>query len=64
MAVRGIAAPQPPAESYEPIWCAWGYEREFSLERVRGTLPKVRELGLDWATSSAAGTARSCGTCG
>jgi alpha-galactosidase len=49
MAVRGIAAPQPPAESYEPIWCAWGYEREFSLERVRGTLPKVRELGLDWA---------------
>ena len=49
MAVRGIAAPQPPAESFEPIWCAWGYEREFSLERVRGTLPKVRELGLDWA---------------
>jgi alpha-galactosidase len=49
MAVRGIAAPQPPAESYEPIWCAWGYEREFSLERVRATLPKVRELGLDWA---------------
>ena len=49
MAVRGVAAPQPPDESYEPIWCAWGYEREFSLERVRGTLGKVRELGLDWA---------------
>ncbi|MEP6502529.1 MAG: glycoside hydrolase family 36 protein, partial [Betaproteobacteria bacterium] len=49
MAGRGIAAPQPPAASYEPIWCAWGYEREFSLERVRGTLGKVRELGLDWA---------------
>jgi alpha-galactosidase len=49
MAGRGIAAPQPPAESYEPIWCAWGYEREFSLDRVRNTLPKVRELGLDWA---------------
>jgi alpha-galactosidase len=46
---RGLAAPRPPAQAYEPIWCAWGYEREFSLERVRGTLGKVRELGLDWA---------------
>ncbi|HEV8689499.1 MAG TPA: glycoside hydrolase family 36 protein [Ideonella sp.] len=49
MAERGLAAPQPPATSYEPIWCAWGYEREFSVPLVAGTLTKVKELGLQWA---------------
>lgn len=49
MGDRGIAAAKPPASAFEPIWCAWGYEREFSLDRVRATLPKVRELGLKWA---------------
>lgn len=49
MASQGLAAPQPPASTYDSIWCAWGYEREFSLPLVRGTLPKVQELGLKWA---------------
>jgi len=49
MAQRGIVAATPPAAAYEPIWCAWGYEREFTVERVEATLPKVKELGLDWA---------------
>ena len=40
-----------PAEeaAYEPIWCAWGYERKFNLEEVINTLPKVKELGIRWA---------------
>ena len=38
----------PPA-AYEPVWCAWGYERDFTVEQVLGTLPKARELGLVWA---------------
>jgi hypothetical protein len=49
MAERGLAAPPPPATAYEPIWCAWGYEREFSVPLVVGTLTKVKELGLQWA---------------
>ncbi len=49
MAERGLAAPAPPATAYEPVWCAWGYEREFSIDRVAATLPKVRELGFKWA---------------
>src|SRR5581483_9502447 len=49
MAVRGIASPEPPAAAYEPIWCAWGYERDCTLQMIEGTLPKVRELGLRWA---------------
>ena len=40
-----------PAEeaAYEPIWCAWGYERNFNLREVINTLPKVKELGIRWA---------------
>jgi alpha-galactosidase len=49
MAERGLQAPKAPAESYEPIWCAWGYERDFSMARVEGTLAKAKDLGLEWA---------------
>ncbi|MCE4556987.1 alpha-galactosidase [Roseateles cellulosilyticus] len=49
MAAQGLAAPEPPASAYEPQWCAWGYERDFSLDYVRATLPKVQELGFKWA---------------
>lgn len=49
LAERGLTAPRIPDTSYEPIWCAWGYERNFTVEQVLATLPKVRELGLKWA---------------
>lgn len=49
MAERGIAAPAIPEASYAPIWCAWGYERNFTLDQVYGTLPKAKALGLEWA---------------
>ncbi|WP_337245413.1 glycoside hydrolase family 36 protein [Luteimonas sp. gir] len=48
MADEGIAAPEVPASAFAPIWCAWGYERDFTTEQVLGTLPKVKELGLEW----------------
>jgi alpha-galactosidase len=49
MADRGLHTPTPPAAAYEPIWCAWGYERDCTVALVEGTLPKVKELGLKWA---------------
>lgn len=49
MAAQGLAAPHPPQSAYEAQWCAWGYERDFSLDYVRATLPKVQELGFKWA---------------
>ncbi|MDP5277534.1 alpha-galactosidase [Sphingomonas sp. DG1-23] len=49
MAERGLAAPAIPESSYGPIWCAWGYERNFTTEQVYGTLPKARALGFEWA---------------
>ncbi|MFC6018130.1 glycoside hydrolase family 36 protein [Plantactinospora solaniradicis] len=45
----GLRAPKTPKSAYESIWCAWGYERNFTVEQVIGTLPKVREVGLKWA---------------
>ncbi len=35
--------------AYEPIWCAWGYERNFTKKEILGTLHKVKELGIKWA---------------
>jgi alpha-galactosidase len=48
MLAQGIILPTYPAAAYESIWCAWGYERDFQLDEVLGTLPKVKELGLKW----------------
>lgn len=47
MAAQGVEMPTFSASAYEPIWCAWGYGREFKTENILATLPKVRELGLD-----------------
>lgn len=49
MAERGLAAPTPPPGAYEPVWCAWGYERACTPDLILGTLPKVKDLGLGWA---------------
>jgi alpha-galactosidase len=49
LAERGMRQAKVPAAAYEPIWCAWGYEREFTVPQIVETLPKARELGLVWA---------------
>ncbi|ASV29186.1 glycoside hydrolase family 36 protein [Maribacter cobaltidurans] len=49
MQAKGITVAEPEEASFEPIWCAWGYERDFTLNEVIGTLPKVKELGIKWA---------------
>ena len=49
MADRGLAAPKAPEGSYEAIWCAWGYDRNFTVAEIEGTYAKVKELGFKWA---------------
>jgi alpha-galactosidase len=49
MGERGFESPHPPKAAYEPIWCAWGYERDCTVQLIEDTLPKVHELGLRWA---------------
>ncbi|MBR5385124.1 MAG: alpha-galactosidase [Bacteroidales bacterium] len=46
----GIKMPVSGPEAYQPAWCAWGYERKFTIAEIIGTLPKVQELGFKWAT--------------
>ncbi len=45
---KGIHFNKIPSTSYEPIWCAWGYEREFTVNQILGTLPEVKKLGYKW----------------
>ena len=49
MADEGLRAPKPCEGCYEPVWCAWGYERDFKVAQIVATLPKARDLGLVWA---------------
>ena len=46
---KGIKFVEPTESAFEPIWCAWGYERNFTVDEILGTLPKVKELGIKWA---------------
>ena len=44
----GMPAAPSEDEAFEPVWCAWGYERLFTMDEVIGTLDKVQELGFRW----------------
>ena len=48
MADRGLKSAECGPRCYEPIWCAWGYERDCTTQLIEGTLPKVKDLGLEW----------------
>ncbi len=49
MEKKGLKINKAPQSSYEPVWCAWGYERNFKVEDILKTLPKVKQLGFKWA---------------
>jgi alpha-galactosidase len=48
LAERGMTQAKIPAAAYEPVWCGWGYEKNFTVDQVLGTLPKASEVGLVW----------------
>jgi alpha-galactosidase len=50
MQKQGVTIAKAPAAAFEPIWCAWGYGRDFTVDQVIGTLPVARRLGFRWAT--------------
>lgn len=49
MIKQGIKFDKAPETSYEPIWCAWGFERNFTMKQIYDALPKVKEMGYKWA---------------
>lgn len=48
MKAKGIRFAEPEEAAYGSMWCAWGYERNFTIDEIIGTLPKVKELGIKW----------------
>jgi alpha-galactosidase len=49
MQAQGIEIASAPKDAFDPIWCAWGYGRQFTPRQVFETLPVVKELGFGWA---------------
>ena len=45
---QGVKFTAAPASAFEPIWCAWGYGRNFTPSQVDGALPAVKKLGFTW----------------
>ena len=45
---KGMVFPESEPEAYEAVWCAWGYERNFTIAEITGTLAKAKEIGFKW----------------
>jgi alpha-galactosidase len=47
---EGWNLPTPSGEAYNVSWCGWGYEFNVTPAMMEGTIPKLKELGIKWAT--------------
>jgi len=47
---EGWEIPKPSNEAYNVSWCGWGYEFNVTPAEMVGTIPKLKELGIKWAT--------------
>jgi alpha-galactosidase len=47
---EGLARPTNNEENYAVSWCGWGYESDVTPKQMLATIPKLKELGIHWAT--------------
>ncbi len=47
---EGWTLTKPSPEAYNVSWCGWGYEFNVTPDQMTGTIPKLKELGIKWAT--------------
>ena len=47
---EGWQLPKPSGEAYQVSWCGWGYEFNVTPAQMVGTIPKLKEFGIKWAT--------------
>jgi len=47
---EGWEIPKPSSEAYNVSWCGWGYEFNVTPAQMLGTVPKLKEFGIKWAT--------------
>lgn len=47
---EGLSKPANNDENYAVSWCGWGYEFAVTPKQMLNTVPKLKELGIHWAT--------------
>jgi alpha-galactosidase len=47
---EGWTLPKPSGEAYNASWCGWGYEFDVTPAQMLGTIPKLKEFDIHWAT--------------
>lgn len=47
---EGLSKPTNNDENYAVSWCGWGYEFGVTPKQMLDTIPKLKELGIHWAT--------------
>jgi alpha-galactosidase len=47
---EGLKPPLNNEENYAVSWCGWGYESNVTPKQMTSTIPKLKELGIHWAT--------------
>jgi alpha-galactosidase len=47
---EGWDLPKPNDADYQISWCGWGYESEVTPRQMLGTIPKLKEFHIRWAT--------------
>ncbi len=47
---EGWEIPKPSNEAYNVSWCGWGYEFNVTPAQMLGTVPKLKQMGIKWAT--------------
>jgi len=47
---EGLSKPANNDENYAVSWCGWGYEFAVTPKQMLDTIPKLKELGIHWAT--------------
>src|SRR5580698_2443550 len=47
---EGWEITKPSSEAYNISWCGWGYEANVTPAQMLGTVPKLKEMGIKWAT--------------
>jgi alpha-galactosidase len=47
---EGAEKPANNDENYAVAWCGWGYEFGVTPKQMLDTIPKLKELGIHWAT--------------
>lgn len=50
LAKEGWNLPKPSSEAFNVSWCGWGYEFNVTPAQMLGTIPKLKEMGIKWAT--------------